>query len=159
FYARLYPCWIDATGGQYEGYNYFGAGILLLLPFAIVTKWSAVKVVPKHYPVLVLLLVLFTLYALSTKVYLRSYRLLSYSLPPFVDMVTGTFQSSGRFFWVVGYAILFATLTAVMSKPSWPGMLFVALALLIQWVDVQPLVGRIMQSVSSPGKPDLVSWN
>ena len=27
---------IDATGGQYEGYNYLGAGILLLLLFAFV---------------------------------------------------------------------------------------------------------------------------
>src|SRR5262249_17772688 len=76
-----------------------------------------------------------------------------------LGMVTDMFRGSGRFFWVVGYVILFATLTAVMSRPSWRGILLVALALLLQWVDVQPLLGLITQSASRPGKPDLVSWD
>lgn len=157
--SRFYPCGIDATGGQqYEGYNYFGAGILFLLPFAIVTTWPAIKMVHKRYPALGLLFILFTIYALSTEVYLGSYKLISYALPSFLDWVTGTFRVSGRFFWVVGYAILFATLVALLSKTSWRGILLLALSLLLQWVDVQPLLGGITQIASRPGKHDLASW-
>ena len=35
----IFPCFTDATGGQYEGYNYLGAGLIVLIPFAILAQW------------------------------------------------------------------------------------------------------------------------
>ena len=149
---------VDATGGQYEGFNYLGAGLLLLLPFAFVTNWSTIKALPKQYPALLLVLFLCTLYALSNKVYLGTDALSSYSLPSFMDRLTGTFRASGRFFWMTGYVVLFGVLASVLKRHSTRIMLLMALALTLQWVDVQPLRANITRLASSPGKNDLAPW-
>lgn len=149
---------VDATGGQYEGFNYFGAGLILLLPFAVVTNWSAIKALPRQYPALLLALLLCTLYALSNKVYLGTHELISYPLPFFMDRLTGTFRASGRFFWLVGYLVLFSVLAALLKKPSWRSVVLVGVALTLQWVDMQPLRENIMHTAAKPGTNDLAPW-
>jgi uncharacterized protein DUF6311 len=154
----FHDCDYDATGGQYEGFNYLGLGVLLLLAFVIVTQWASVKALPRRYPALTVVSTLFFLYALSNVVYLGSHRILSYPLPPVVDQVTDTFRVSGRFFWVVGYLILFATLAALLKQPSWYSVGVLAIALPLQWMDIQPVKNRHKQVVSAPSRNDLPSW-
>jgi hypothetical protein len=148
----------DATGGQYEGYNYFGAGLLLLLPFAIVMRWADVKSLPRRYPALIVLLILFTIYALSTTVYFGMSKVASYSLPSFLDTLTGTFRASGRFFWMIGYAVLFATLAGLLRQTTWRGLLLLAVALPLQWLDTQPLREMIHAKAARPATDDLAQW-
>lgn len=150
---------VDATGGQYEGFNYFGAGLILLLPFTIVTNWSAIKALPRQYPALLLALLLCTLYALSNKVYLGTHELISYPLPSFMDRLIGTFRASGRFFWMVGYLVLFGMLAALLKKPSWRSALLVTVALALQWVDTQPLREHITRTAETRGTNDLGPWD
>jgi hypothetical protein len=148
----------DATGGQYEGYNYFGAGLLLLLPFAIATRWADVKSIPQRYPAFIVLLLLFTMYALSTTVYFGMSKVVSYSLPSFLDTLTGTFRASGRFFWLAGYAMLFATLAGLLRQATWRGLLLLAVALSLQWLDTQPLRDMIRIKTAQPATNDLAPW-
>ncbi|HJU70986.1 MAG TPA: DUF6311 domain-containing protein [Paucimonas sp.] len=148
----------DATGGQYEGYNHFGAGMLLLLPVVLITRWRSVRALPKRYPALLLVLVLFSIYALSTAVYFGAHEVAAYSLPSFLDRLTGTFRASGRFFWIVGYAIAFGVLAGLLSRPSRSAILLLAVALPLQWLDVQPLRQRIVTTASVPAGNDLAEW-
>jgi hypothetical protein len=148
----------DATGGQYEGYNYFGAGLLLTLPFAVATQWAKVKNLPKRYPAFLALLTLFSLYALSTTVYAGASKVMSYSLPAFLDALTGTFRASGRFFWIAGYAILFGVLAALLKQAAWRSLLLCVAALSLQWIDTQPLRDMILAKAERPASNDLAPW-
>ena len=148
----------DATGGQYEGYNYFGAGLLLLLPFAILGNRQSIRALPGRYPALLAVLLLMFVYALSNRIFWGTHLLASYPLPEFLNRLTGTFRSSGRFFWVIGYLVLFMTLAGLLRKPSRGAVVLLAIALPLQWIDVQPLRQRIQLKASAPGKNDLAPW-
>lgn len=148
----------DATGGQYEGYNYFGAGLLLLLPCAAAMQWAGVRALPRRYPALIVLLCLFTIYAVSTTVYFSTSKLASYSLPAVLDALTGTFRASGRFFWMAGYVVLFATLAAMLKQAAWRGLLPLAAALSLQWFDTQPLREMIQAKAARQATGDLAQW-
>lgn len=149
----------DATGGQYEGHNYLGAGTLLLVPFALIAGWRSLPTLPRRYPALITILMLLTLYAISNRIYLGAQEIFSYPLPAFLTGLTGTFRSSGRFFWPVGYLLLFVVLASVLKTRSMAAMLLLALALPLQWLDVQPLTHRIMEKASKPSTNDLDPWS
>ena len=148
----------DATGGQYEGYNYFGAGVLLLVPFAALAWRRDAVAAIKRYPVLALTLLLFVAYAASNIAYFGARELWSFPLPAVFDKITGTFRSSGRFFWPVGYLLLFATLAALLRKRSGWAALLLAIALPLQWIDVQLLRERIITKASAPAGGDMKQW-
>jgi hypothetical protein len=148
----------DATGGQYEGFNYFGAGLLLLLIDVLITQWRAILALPRRFPALLFVLLVATLFALSNKIYFGAHLLLSYPLPHFLEGISGTFRSSGRFFWMVGYLILFATLAAVVKRPSGRAVFLLALALPLQWIDVRPLRVNANQLAGAPAVDDLSIW-
>lgn len=146
---------IDATGGQYEGFNYLGAGALLLLPLAVIGNWRAIRTLPRRFPALLAVLVLCTLYALSNKVYVGTDLLVSYPLPSLMDRLTGTFRASGRFFWIVGYALLFSVLVGVLKRRAATTVALLVVAMALQWVDGQPLRDNIMRNASAPAVDDL----
>ena len=85
---------LDATGGQYEGFNYFGAGILLFLLFAIVLGDGRPWKLLKRNPLLMLALVTLILLALSNVGYAG--KLLLWSVP--APEIFGTFRSSADLF-------------------------------------------------------------
>lgn len=156
----------DATTGQYEGMNYLGLGILFLIPIALfVEKENIVKGINKHY-LLFLLLTSFTVYSFSNLIYWNDTLLLSYKVPSFIEKVTNTFRSSGRFFWLVSYVILFLSLAALLKDKvglqykrvaMWKmGIIFVLMPL--QFFDVQQYSQRVSNIAEEPSKNDLAPW-
>src|SRR5262249_47667145 len=125
---------------QYEGHNYWGLGVLLLLCFSL----------PQSLPILrerrdtrLLVfsagMVLLTLFALSNQVYAGHRLLLSYRLPKVLAVLAGQFRSSGRFFWPVTYSVMaFAIAKAFRLKPSWLGVGLAIAALALQTADLGP---------------------
>src|SRR5271166_4558330 len=95
---------IDATGGQYEGFNYLGLGLLLgsilLLPFEI--DWLRRNL--RAHLLLFIAFAALTAFALSDRVFAGHWLLYELPMPPLLNPVLGTFRSSGRFFWLIGYA-------------------------------------------------------
>ncbi|HJV84298.1 MAG TPA: DUF6311 domain-containing protein [Noviherbaspirillum sp.] len=154
----VYWCPFDGSGSQGEGFNYLGAGALVMLFYLIATQWEAIKAQRWHYPALVTILVLFVVYALSNTVYAGPFKVLTYALPELLDRLTGTFRVSGRFFWVPGYMILFGMLAALLRKPSWRGVAVLAIALPLQWVDGEHLRDRLSTNAARPGSNDLAPW-
>lgn len=130
---------IDATGGQYEGFNYLGAGVLLLTLSAAIVFVRRGSASWRIWAPLMIVLVLLTLHAVTQVVYAGHTQLLYLGWRPW-NLVFGFIQSSGRAFWPVGYAIVIAAL-AILSRHLSPGLcrsLFV-IAVLAQLVDAAPL--------------------
>jgi hypothetical protein len=162
----------DATTGQYEGFNYLGIGLFLMMGCIIAQQswrliitiggmqFDRIKSFCMRYPTLLLILVLCILYALSNRIYFGDIELISYPLPTWTTRLTGTFRASGRFFWPVGYVILFSVLVVVLRQ-AWvrqhagisAGLLLTLLAM--QAADVQPLIHNIQLKASKPAVNDI----
>jgi hypothetical protein len=156
---------IDATGGQYEGYNYLGAGVLLVLAAAALA-WAFARrgrraegrgaALP-----LVLALAGLTALALSNRVYVGHVQVLSTVAPGrrFLDEL----RSSGRMFWPVAYGLLvlaFIALDRVPRRALAAAVLAAAVAL--QVLDTSVLRGGVESTyarIPGPPGPSLAPWN
>ena len=152
----------DATGGQAEGYNYLGAGVLLLLAAAVLlmvaARWLPHLFRPRHpttrlplglLPCLAGLLAL----ALSSRVYAGHQLLLDLGPGPW-DKVFAPVRASGRFFWPVGYVLLIggvAAITARLPRPVSAAVL--GIAVLLQTADAVPLWHRTADMLAGPRNP------
>jgi hypothetical protein len=142
----------DATGGQYEGYNYLGLGVLLLMVCCVLLP-AVGRPVPIFLPVhagLVSVCLGLTLLAMSNRGYVGHYEL--YNLGP-VPSLIGQFRGSGRLFWPVGYVIMIGT---VLMMARWGRPALGATALVVaaglQFADARLL--RDLNHNSMHTRPD-----
>ena len=154
----------------HEGFNYLGAGLLLLIPFALIFNVRAFIALPKKYPALILLVLGFFLYALSNRVRYAGVEIFSYPLPAWLHFLTGTFRASGRFFWLVSLLVLFVTLASLLNRRSFApapsatffptlGVTFLlTTALVLQVKDVRPWLKRIKTETVKPSKVNFTDW-
>ena len=134
---------LDATGGQYEGFNYLGAGVLVLLALAWhrPPRWS--------WPLLAVLAGL-TALALSSRIYAGPTLLIDLGLKPWEDIL-GAIRASGRLFWPVGYAALVMAVAALARRLPRAGFAVLALmAVALQWQDTGPLRARANAMLANP---------
>jgi hypothetical protein len=141
--SSLFPGWEstpDATGGQYEGYNYLGAGLIVLCVVALFCFAANrdVRHVRRHSGLLIVMVGL-VLFAVSNKVYAGHLRIASLREPPhFVN----NFRSSGRFFWPVTYALLLVSIgTVTRTFPRWGAAAILVVVTVLQVADTSRLRG------------------
>ena len=139
---------LDATGGQYEGYNYLGAGLLLLIGVASVVLVRAAVLGPlppapsregRGGRGLIVVLLALAALAVSTRVFAGKVLLISIGTKPW-DQIFGIVHASGRAFWAVGYALMIGALAVVtrhLSRAVLVGVLVLAVGL--QFADTAPL--------------------
>jgi hypothetical protein len=146
-----------------EGFNYLGAGLLLLIPVAFLFNLKAIIALPRKYPALLLLVLGFFLYALSNRVRYAGVEVFAYPLPSWLHFLTGTFRASGRFFWLASLLILFITLAGLLKKrsllPSLAVMILLIIALVFQIKDVKPWLDRIRMESAKPSELKLEDWS
>jgi Family of unknown function (DUF6311) len=133
----------DQTGGQYEGFNYLGGGVLLLIIGMLIFRGRAVSKMISAHPVLAILLVGLTLYAASSKLYIGHWYVgdLGYENLPVLSTLTSRLRSSGRFFWPVGYFAVIAAVTLLAKTLlTRTAVLAITAAVLTQWADVNLLI-------------------
>jgi hypothetical protein len=135
---------LDGTGGQYEGFNWLGAGTLLLL-LATVVGASVRRAWPRPALGLVIILAGLALLSLSSRVYAGHVKLIDLGDKPWED-IFGSFRSSGRAFWPVGYALMLGGVAAVDRLPRRVGTVLLLAAVALQLVDIQPLLNRTRES-------------
>lgn len=127
---------LDATGGQYEGFNYLGFGGLVLLAAAIAT--GGLRSIRRWWPLSILLAIV-TLVALSPHIYAGQRQLLAAGLWPW-NQVFGVIRASGRAFWIVGYTLEIGAIAFLATRL--PRLLLVpllAVAVVLQFIDTTPL--------------------
>ena len=146
---------VDGTGGaQWEGFNYLGAGVLLVLAasgFLLVRRMvplPARPVLRAGLPVLTALLALAAL-AVSDHVYLGKLLLLRVPLPAIMQHAAGMVRSSGRLFWPVNYAVLGLAL-AFLARSRGRGAVAALLgaAIVLQAIDTAPLRAELRGSTA-----------
>ena len=145
---------IDATGtgGQDEGYNYLGAGFLLLLLFAFVFAGGTHIRFLRSHSVFMFGLLLCTLFALSNIAYAGHYLLWSVPAPEFL----GAFRSSGQFVWPVTYFLLAFGLYVLNGKLSSLRLQLITVLIAcigLQWLDTRALLGDVWDKGHDTSRP------
>ena len=146
----------DPTGGEYyEGFDYLGAGVLLLLASAAVAAWVARRRRGERAPAptppssslrrwgpLAVGLAFLAIYAVGTKPYLGPLRLFAAPLPHAAWMEPlALFRCHGRFFWLVGYALIAWALTTLEGmRPRRLHVPLLAAAVVLQAADMSQML-------------------
>ncbi len=151
---------LDATGGQYEGFSYLGAGILLLIicSGADLARWISRA---RRTDVLLWLVLLgFVVFAVTPQSCL-GYRCIGTIPSPgrLVLSIWESFRSSGRFVWPALYAVTAAAVALIATRHR-AGTVLLLAAVSLQWADTAPLRSAFAHSVSQPAPRvlDAASW-
>lgn len=131
---------LPKASGDYEGFNYAGLGVLLLVPLALIA-WlrnrQPLKDELRIRPWLLLALIGLWLFALSNQIGVGAHTF-SYPLPKIASNLANIFRASGRMFWPVLYAlILMVMFLLVRGYRPRIVVAVLALALTIQIVDTR----------------------
>lgn len=139
---------IDATGAQYDGSQYLGAGGLLLAAAALAQLVrERFRPLARHGGLLACAVVL-TLIALSNRVYLGHHLLWKLGkAPAWLEQ----FQASGRLFWPVGYAIVLGSIALIARQP-WrrPALALLVVAAGVQAVDMSFIRQSVHDRMRAP---------
>jgi hypothetical protein len=95
---------IDATGGQYEGFNYLGLGLLVASLFVLPAQLGWLRGNLQRHLALFIAFVALTAFAVSHRVFFGHWLLFELPMPHYIHRVLGIYRGSGRFFWLVCYA-------------------------------------------------------
>lgn len=110
------PVSIDATGGQYEGYNYFGVGVLALATICALAAPRDLMSAIRRHAFLAAALAAMSLYALGDTVFVGDHELVRLTPPDAFLQIASIFRSSGRFFWPAYYVIAFWAIAAATQR-------------------------------------------
>lgn len=137
--ARLF---LDATGRQYEGFNYLGAGVLVVIGVGMLELIRRRPPLAGWRPAIPLVLALLglTALALSNRVFAGQWLLLDIKLPDRLMALLVQIRSSGRLFWPVAYAAL-ALSMLMLDRSGRRGMVggVLAGAIVLQGIDTSVL--------------------
>ncbi|GAB7527829.1 hypothetical protein PS3A_02350 [Pseudomonas sp. 3A(2025)] len=137
--------------GQGEGYNYLGLGVILAFLVALRLNQTRPTEVFTRHRALFILMLLFTLYALSNHVYFGTVEVLTLNYPDFMNVLTSQFRASGRFFWPVGYCII--VFSVVMLYRNTRRLVFAVLMLallFVQVVDLRSVRHNFVDTINRP---------
>jgi hypothetical protein len=139
---------IDATGGQYEGFNYLGLGLLLASLVVLPVEVSWLRENLKRHLALFIAFVVLAAFAISHRVFAGHWLLFELPLPHYVYLLFGMFRSSGRFFWPIAYSQM--AIVIILGFRRAPRVMALCLvgAAILQLFDVQPLREQIIASVA-----------
>ncbi len=126
--------------GQYEGYNYLGLGVILLLIVSIFrTSWPRIFLRLSIWPLIGVFIVATGL-AASTFVQLGSLTVANPQLPDFLFNALSMFRSSGHLFWPAHYLLIIAAMVLTYNAfSSRAAVVLVSILIFVQIADIQSL--------------------
>ncbi len=147
---------LTGPDGQYEGFNYLGAGVIVLVAVAIVASGRTLPNILHRHLILIITCVYITVFAISNVGFVGPHQVFHVPLPPVLAFLAGIFRSSGRLFWPCAYALaLFGlALTLRHLKPGWRTAV-VLVCCGLQLVDSNPLRAR-MTTLTQRNVPQLL---
>ena len=150
-------------GGQYEGFAYLGAGLILLFIFVIFENWDKKShiFIKKNFPLLAAIFVLI-LYALSNDIRFGAVTILKYPIPNSIMDVLGIFQSSGRFIWPLYYFVIISILYLWIKRErnNYKKSIFLIIILIVQFTDIYPMYKSLnyIYGEKFVGNIDVTKW-
>jgi hypothetical protein len=150
--SGLFSRWgqvIDATGGQYEGFNYFGIGLLVASLLVLSAELAWLKRELRRHVALIVALLAVTAFAISDRVFLGHRLVFELPITHYVSWVLGIYPGSGRFFWLVYYAQMALVIILGFRRQSPVIAVCLLAAAVVQLFDVQPLRAQISASIAA----------
>lgn len=135
--------------GNYDGFNYLGVGILVLIISAIVLSivfatWKEVIVLMKKYLLLCIILCFLTAFAVSNVVTYHDRILLTIPMPDVLLELCGIFRASSRMFYPVYYLIFLFLVLRIWRYREFirrKGVFYLLLfAVVIQVIDIHHVI-------------------
>ncbi|TQR43693.1 DUF6311 domain-containing protein [Paenibacillus popilliae] len=134
----------NATGGQYEGFNYIGLGGIILSIWTIIlltintSRQDVKNFLGKHWVLLVGAMI-FSIVAISSIVTFNDIILVNVPVNNFVEKVLGIVRASGRLFWPVYYLIfVFMFYILIKNTSARKTTLLLLVVLTVQYADLSP---------------------
>lgn len=153
-YSTFLPAIEQRPGRGFEGFQYLGLGLLILLPLATVLARRLPRPAPNSPDSLARLtwlvpaLIALTLLAISTYPDFAGQRLPRYQLPGSVTVALDAVRASGRLFWPVAYVLVFAGIRILYRlEPRRAGLVLAALTV-VQIADLVPMTRSIRAHTS-----------
>lgn len=159
-FSAFLPSIEQRPGRGFEGFQYLGLGVLVLLVLAAITARRMPAAEPERDALqrlrwLVPALVVLTLLAISNYPDIAGQRLPRLPLPsaldPFLDMI----RASGRLFWPVAYALVFVAILIAYRLPAKRAGLVLAALLTVQIIDVAGLFSTVRAQSAEAGRHQL----
>ena len=150
------------TNGQYEGYNYLGAGTLALLILAVfVTLTGRIKLtrddLVKWAPVTVCGVV-FAVLALSTLVSMGDRAVFDWDPSQRLTPYLAALRASGRLFWLPYYLITtYAVVSSIRFLKPRDGIVILSALLALQIYDTRPVRQQVRAARSGSAPGNLIS--
>lgn len=130
---------VAKEGQLWEGFQYLGLGLIVLLLSAAAVRGLRSRAVPRGVVLWPLcgVAVVFAVYALSPEVTLGTQVIAQFD-GPLLDRLA-VFRATGRFFWPTLYVLLAAALAVICTRlpRPWPAVLL-GVVVVLQMVDVHP---------------------
>ncbi|TGN18307.1 DUF6311 domain-containing protein [Leptospira idonii] len=140
-WSRIFPD-IPGERFEYEGFNFIGTGILILIVFCFLSfrKGTSLFLKPKMIPLGFFLLFLF-FYSLSEKINFADKTIFVYQYPVILEPFHSVFRANGRFFWPVLYTIYLVVMIQFYKSISKKWIELVTFVILIIFVfDLYPKI-------------------
>lgn len=136
------PSW---SWGEFEGFNYLGlSGILIFIFLIFYLILNFKKLIIKNNLAYILIIVLFSLFALTNNVSFSGKTLLAFELPKIIYGIGSIGRASGRFFWPVNYLIiLFGIFLIHKILPNKKSIYILSTLLILQLIDLSPGLKKI----------------
>ena len=155
-YSRLLPSVAQRAGRGFEGFQYLGAGLLLLLPIAALVAWKRSppddqRASLRRLRWLIPALVALTLLAISNYPDIAGQTLPRLPLPAFLIAALDLVRASGRLFWPVAYVLVLVAVLAAYRLPRAQADGLLALLLAIQIVDLSGMAAVVRAQSSEAG--------
>ena len=159
-YSTLLPSIEQRPGRGFEGFQYLGAGLLLLLPIAAFAAWKNPAQVDESGVLhrlrwLVPALVVLTLLAISNYPDIAGQMLPRFPLPAFLAPALDLVRASGRLFWPVAYVLVFVALLAAYRLPRTVASSVLAALLALQCVDLSGMYATVRAQSAEAGEHKL----
>lgn len=135
---------------QYEGFNYWGLGVLVLLILGVIigNRNFFRMIMPYVLPAAALILL-----AASNKGYFDGHLIYQVDLPDWVYSWLSVFRSSGRLVWCLYYLVLFSVLAVLAKRDGSKNILtaFVVVCAFLQLMDFQVFFKECAERFRNPG--------
>jgi hypothetical protein len=151
---------IPEAKGEYEGFNFFGLGVIVLaimtLPVLLRAPSRLWEIMVERWA-LVILMLAFWVYALSHHIGVGALQF-EFPLPTSVEQVANIFRSSGRMFWPVFYVVLLTLIFLVVRGNSTKVAIgLLGLVLVVQVADTKATWGELRRKLMHKPATEWVS--
>ena len=136
-YSALLPTSPEDHGRGFEGLNYLGVGLLLIVLIAAVTRRVALRQLLWLLPGFAVL----ALVAIGPQPLFWGQAIATVHLPLWLTDALDPVRASGRLGWPITYTLVYAAIVSVMALSR--AMLLLAVALALQAVDLAPMLAAI----------------